>query len=124
MLLMNYAEFRSLTWFKKKNLVVSYSVDVDSDGERFYEIVAAEQTGNAMYYCKINSIEDPDCTLNFETRYMDLCNLPIVSEGMAQDVQALMLNYLSGIEQEMKLLNKRIEFMIERHISHEDVVDE
>lgn len=120
-MLMNYIEFRNLVWFMKRNLITAYSVDTDDDGHRFYEIKSAEQQGNLTYFCKINSIADVEAVEDFEAYYRHLCNLEFVTPGMAQDVQALMLHFLEGILLEMKLLNKRVDIMVESGIGHDDM---
>lgn len=121
MMEMNYNEFRYLIFYKKKDMNINYSIDTNVDGERFYEIFANEPDGGLTYFVKINSEDDPDEITDFETNFRHLCNKPVITPGMAQDVQALMIKHLEGIEEELKLLNKRMEFMIESGIGRSDL---
>jgi hypothetical protein len=119
MIELTFTEFESLALYNKR-LPVSYSLDT-VNGERYYHIFAGEMVGSMIYNTTINSVDDvEDCT-TFEHTWKSECNKKIEIPGMEYEVQALMLSYLEGIETEMKLLNKRIEHMIESHISHEDI---
>ena len=119
-MLMNYAEFRILVWATKNNLVVSYSIDTDSIGERYYEITAAEQQTHLTYNCKINSIDDAVDTADFEQKYIDLCNVKNIETGFLFDNQEKMIYLLEEVVSELKLLNARVEVMVESGIERDD----
>lgn len=119
---LNYTEFRHLVFYEKK-LPCTYSVDV-VDTERYYHIQAAEQLGGNIYFTKIDSINDTNDVIDFEQKYLSDCNQEILIPGMTHDIQAKMLHFLEGILTELKLLNKRIDIMVESGIGHDDIDDE
>lgn len=119
---LNYKEFIRLVFVIKK-LPCVFSVEV-VEGERYYELKASEMIGSNTYFCKINSISDPEDVNDFETEYKGDCNKPINIPGMSTEVQELMIDYLRGILSEMELLNKRIDVMVESGIGHDDLESE
>ena len=119
---LNYSEFVKLVFIIKK-LPCVFSIDL-VDNERYYELRASEMIGSNNYFCKINSLSDPEYVYNFETVYKGECNKSINVPGMSTDVQELMIDYLRGILSEMKLLNKRIDVMVESGIGHDDLESE
>jgi hypothetical protein len=124
MIRMNWAEFRFVVWARKKNLNTTYTLDTDDAGNKYYEIVSAEPDGGMTYFVRINSIDDSDDIDTFEQEYLFKCNQRINQPGMAQDVQALMIKHLEGIEKELKLLNRRIEYGFESGTGHSDGEDD
>lgn len=117
----NYSEFQSIIFIEKKIPTV-YSVDVVGE-ERYYQLVAQEAMGTVAYTCYINSVDDPNETFQFETKWKADCNKRIIIPGMTHDVQALMLQYLEEMATELKLMNKRMEYMIGSNIGHDDITE-
>jgi hypothetical protein len=122
MIELTFNEFVSLALYNKR-LPVSYSLDT-IDGERYYHIFASEMIGAMMYNTSINSLDDPEDIAIFEHTWKANCNKKIEIPGMDYQVQALMLSFLEGIQDELTVLNKRIEYMIESHITYEDAQDD
>lgn len=120
-MILNYTEFKRIVWMNKRNLIVSFSKEVDDLGVKFYEIFASEVQGSLHYICKINSIDDSSSVIDFESNYLDLCNKEFLPIGLEQTVQNMMLEQMQSIVAELKLLNERIEFIAQSGINKEDV---
>jgi len=118
MMELNYPEFRNLVWDIKKNLLITYSTEIDPDNQRTYEICASEPSGSLVYYCRINSVDDATDVYNFETRYLNLVNKQFPQLGTTVEVQVAQTDLLRSILDELQVMNARIEHLVNSGITN------